>query len=282
MSRRIEILVLVMAALVVGACDESVQPVIQTDRPFTLYGYLNPLADTQAVRLYTIDGRLERTRPEPVDADMQIDELTTGNSWVLRDSIVQYASANYGFVFWSSFRPDHEETYRVTASRSDGASVTATVRTPPISTAEVLPTGASDFLLPVPVRFRNAPNLIDITATYVTDAGSQIIKYGVEQMDDPDGRIVELQFRRDTRQILLDALLLGQADVKFSFIRLRVVVTNPEWTPPGGFFDREVLVEPGTFSNVENGFGFVGAGYPLTFEFTPDDAVLAAAGFVID
>ena len=29
------------------------------DRAFTLYGYFNPMADTQAVRLYAIEGRLD-------------------------------------------------------------------------------------------------------------------------------------------------------------------------------------------------------------------------------
>ena len=286
MSNRPNIAFLGIVALLLAstlvACDESVQPVIQTDRPFTIYGYFNPEADTQAIRVYTIDGVLERTSPEPIDAVGSITNVSTGATYPLADSIVEFGSGMYGHVFWSPFAAAHEDLYRVEVTRSDGAGVSAEARVPPVATVEILPTNLADFELPIPVLYRDAPNLIDITAIYHTDAGFEIVHYGVEQAEVEDGRLVLLQFRRDTRRILFEALANGITEVNFARLEIRAVVTNPEWTPPGGFFDPNVLVEPGTFSNVENGFGFVGAGYPIELAFKPDDAILSAAGFNIN
>lgn len=286
MRNRQNIALPAIAALVIAstltACDESVQPVIQTSRPFTIYGYFNPEADTQAIRVYTVDGVLERTSPEPIDAVGNIINVSTGTTYPLADSVVLFDSGMYGHVLWAPFSATHEELYRVEVTRSDGAGVSAEARVPPVSTAEVLPTNIADFDLPVPVLYRGAPNLIDITATYHTDAGFEIVHYGVEQAAVDEGRLVVLQFRRDTRRILFEALANGITEVNFERLEIRAVVTNPEWTPPGGFFDPNVLVEPGTFSNVENGFGFVGAGYPIELAFKPDNTILAAAGFNIE
>lgn len=286
MYGRPQILPVAVSALLIGltltACDESVQPVIQTDRPYTIYGYFNPQADTQAIRVYTVDGILERTAPDPIDAVAQITNVTTGATYMLADSVVQFDSGMYGHVFWTPFTATHEDLYRVEVTRSDGAGVYAEARVPPVTTAEVLPTNLADFELPIPVLYRNAPNLIDITAIYHTDAGVEVVHYGVQQADVAEGRLVVLQFRRDTRRILFEALANGINEVNFARLEIRAVVTNPEWTPPGGFFDPNVLVEPGTFSNVENGFGFIGAGYPIELAFKPDDAILSSAGFNIN
>ena len=40
-----------------------------------------------------------------------------------------------------------------------------------------------------------------------------------------------------------------------------------------------MLVQPGLMSNVDNGFGFVGAGYRIELTWLPDDDVVARSGF---
>ena len=54
---------------------------------------------------------------------------------------------------------------------------------------------------------------------------------------------------------------------------------NAEWDPPGGVFDADVLVQPGTLSNVENGFGFVGAGYRLSSTWIPLDTIIVGDSY---
>lgn len=281
-NRRTYCSVLCVAALLAAGCEEAVEPVLQTNRPFTIYGYLNPLADTQAVRLYTIDGVLERTTPDPVDAAVTITDLARGTATTLRDSIVVFPSGNVGHVFWANLRPEYDSRYRVEARRSDDATSTAETVVPPAATTEVGEADLTSFELPIPVLFRNAPNLIDIVVTYYSTGGIEEVSYGVEQTDVSEGRVVLVTFWADTRDLLLRAFFNGISDVQLNRIVVRAVVTSEEWTPPGGVFDPDLLVEPGTFSNVDNGFGFIGSGYPLAVEFLPSDAALSIAGFDVD
>jgi hypothetical protein len=71
-------------------------------------------------------------------------------------------------------------------------------------------------------------------------------------------------------------------DKKFPFsnglalmgMELRVLIGNESWIPPGGEFDPNVLVQPGTLRNVQNGLGFVGAGYNQDFALYPSQQSL--------
>ncbi|MEM1126455.1 MAG: hypothetical protein AAGI71_07375 [Bacteroidota bacterium] len=67
--------------------------------------------------------------------------------------------------------------------------------------------------------------------------------------------------------------------IQIDGIFLSVVVANEAWNPPGGTFDPDVLIQPGTMSNVEQGFGFVGAGYPMEIFWLPPQDILERAGF---
>jgi hypothetical protein len=44
-----------------------------------------------------------------------------------------------------------------------------------------------------------------------------------------------------------------------SAMGLQIRVLDENWDPPEGIFDPEILAQPGTLSNVENGFGFFGS-----------------------
>ena len=62
--------------------------------------------------------------------------------------------------------------------------------------------------------------------------------------------------------------------IQFRDVTIRLIVANEAWNPPDGEFDPDVLVQPGLLSNVENGFGFVGAGYRLTGFWAPEDTIM--------
>ena len=52
-------------------------------------------------------------------------------------------------------------------------------------------------------------------------------------------------------------------------VLMRVMVVSDDWIPPGGIWDQEVLAQPGTFSNVNDGFGFVGSSGRFSVEWIP-------------
>ena len=65
-------------------------------------------------------------------------------------------------------------------------------------------------------------------------------------------------------------------------IELRLLVASEDWDPPGGTFDPDVLVQPGAFSNVENGFGFFGGGFTVSERWTPNIDLLRTIGYTFE
>jgi hypothetical protein len=128
-------LVLLAAGLAAG-CDQPFDPYAEhTAGPFAIYGYLDLRADTQWVRLTPIRQNL-LTEPGPIDATVTLEHLGTGRVVTLRDSIVPFTDRVLGGVgythnFLTTERLEPEATYRLVATRSDGASTTATVEIPP-------------------------------------------------------------------------------------------------------------------------------------------------------
>lgn len=272
---------MVLAGLLFGltACETGVDPVIETDVPFSMYGLFNPLSDTQAVRVYPVDGTLIRNSGGALGAIVTSTNLDTGEQHSWTDSVVTFDNGEIGHVFWSDLQVDFEERYRLVVERADGRQSEVSTVVPPFTNVVAEEGDAGTFELPIPVTWDRAPNLIDITVTYRTTGGVSVAEYGIRQTEVDGGRQVIINFREDTRQILLEAIVGGSGPVRFDEIEVSAVVTNSDWVPPDGRFDPNILVEPGTFSNVENGFGFVGSGYRTTIQFRPTDEMLIAAGF---
>jgi len=278
--------VLLLTVALTTGCEESVNPVLGTDRAFTLYGFFNPQADTQAVRIFAIEGRLELTRPEPLDAKVVSMDLQRSQQQVWQDSVVQYESERYGHVFWSEFRAEFEHRYRLEVVRSDGARAQVEVTVPPLSEPLLLPPIIAPRFVFYPVLWQQAPRVNNIRARYYTNCGTYTFDYGLDGQEQVDGgTVVTVDLSQDARLIFQEVFFdpsCAIQELRLGEIELIVLVTNAEWVPPTGVYDAELLVEPGTFSNVENGFGFVGAGYPASFRLVPSESALLAAGFFVD
>ncbi len=263
------------------ACEEMVDPSNTTDFVFTMYGLFNPTTDSQAVRVFPIEALLDFTRPEPIDAIVSSIDLTTGEEREWRDSLILFSTSEYGHVFWSPFRAEYEHRYRLEVRRSDGVRAEVTTTVPPYTEPEVNEPDPGVFELIAPVSWVGAPRLIDIRVTYFSNAGTFTRRYGIEQETVGDAQVVNVQFRADTREILIKAFRSKVSPVVLSRVKIEAVVAGDDWIPPGGVFDANVLVEPGMFSNVTNGFGFVGSGYETSVIWVPSDEVLDAAGFFV-
>ncbi len=276
---------LLLALALLMGCEEDVNPVVGTDHAFTVYGFFNPKADTQAVRLFNIEGRLEPTRPEPLDARVISVDLQQGDQRVWEDSVVQFAAFSYGHVYWSKFRAAFEHRYRLEVQRSDGVAAQVEVDVPPLSEPMLLTPTVAPAFVRIPVLWQRAPRLNRIQVRYVTNCKSFDFTYGLDQEQVPGGSVATIRFSEDARSIFDQVIFIEACnvrDLRLIEVRMTVLVTNEGWFPPTGVYDPELLVEPGTFSNVENGFGFVGAGYPTSFTWTPPDSIITAAGFFID
>lgn len=286
--------ILIVSAALLGGCETSVDPVVGTERAFSLYGVLQPRADTQWVRVYPIEDQLTPTPPTPLDASVTSTLLETGQTQTWRDSVIQDPSGNNAHVFWHPFRVAHGRTYQLEVTGPRGRTLVevavpdsaALILQPP----EVTPTGVF-----TPVLINSAvPRLLHLEVEYYfqydfseNQAGSPLLRatrsYAGAQRREDGGWVVPINLVRDFLILReqLDAAdlwnpLHGLVMVNMT---LRLAVVNDEWNPPGGTFDADALAQPGTMSNVENGFGFVGAGYRLEETWTPDIETLTRAGW---
>lgn len=284
------VLMAVVTLQVLSGCEESVNPVLGTDQQFTFYGFINPTADTQAVRIFDIDDRLRQTTDDPLDAVVFMIDQQSGERVEWRDSVVHFLNGSIGHVFYTGFRPSFDRGYRLVAEAPDGLETEALIHTPPRANPaleniisapgnvliEIDWVGAPRILQAEVVyylrsRIRNDPRIFEKTVTLPTgligrsEGGAFMVR--AEPSRDIGLLYELLSLRPGIDEIALDSMGIG------------AFVAGEEWDPPTPGFDPELLVQPGTFTNVTNGFGFVGSGYLDTFVYVPTDEVRQNAGF---
>ena len=282
--------------LLFSACSESVETRLELEYPFSVFGIINPKADTHAVRIFEIKQNIALVHPDPIDANVTTTRMHDGQTFTWRDSVIQLGDGDYRHVYWSEFNAAGAETYHLKVTRSDGAQTEAVTTIPPPVTLKVL---EPDTLIPgqalMPLLIEGAPpTLPRIDVEYVLvglDASGTnpifrpvMLNYQGLATPDPDGFLLNIDLQEDYRSIF--KLFDADDDVSTTIIELRemnvtVHIGDSEWISPVGFFDEDFLVEPGSFSNVTNGFGYFGSGYTESISFRPPLALLRRTGFYI-
>ena len=282
---------------VLGGCDTSVDPVLGTEKAFSMYGVLRPRADSQWLRVYPVEDRLTPTAPESLAVTVTSTETERGRTRTWTDSLIREDDGRYAHVFWTPTRVEYGRTYRLAVTGDDGRAARTTVTVPPNAALALQePEAEADPVL-VPVRVTRAvPRLINLEVEYYvqydlpenvggTDdpAARLTVSYDTTQRRVEGGWVVPIDLSADylrLRERLRNADLWNPAvGLVMRNMTLRLEVANEAWAPPGGDFDPNVIVEPGAMSNVEGGFGFVGAGYRLRVQWTPAVEVLEQAGW---
>ena len=291
MKRLISLVLVLIIGIAGGGCEESIAPFLETNRYFTIYGYLDTGADVQYVRVEPLRRLIDPPPPGPIDAEVSITELETGQVITWTDSLVTFDNDIYGHVYYANFTPVHNYTYRLDVRRSDGATTSATTTVPPNVEALIndpfsqtaggfsrygqrilWPTvDFKPFSVQVWYRFgRNRPNqpFRDIFLPY-TDEDIGALQDGLWN--------IVLDLSEDRRMLFESAGIdPEQSGAEFPLtlysIGVQVASTDGQWRPPNGIFDAEILIQPGVLSNVEDGFGFFGSVAQLKTEwtFTPD------------
>lgn len=279
---------------VTSACRDDVTAVLGTDLPFSVYGVLSPETDTQWVRVFPIEDRLIPSQPERLDAVVRSLDVQAGAERTWHDTLFVGPEGLYGYFFWAPFAAEYGHTYRLSVTRSDGATVRAEATVPPrselviVQNPQAYPTsqfalvrGGAAHFLNVQVRYHVQYGFgVGVDTVFVVRYDRQEEAVGADtqfRIDlANDHRHIEEALRRARRwDPFFGVVLLG--------LRIRLIVADPQWAPPGDAidFDPNLLGEPGVLTNVENGFGFVGAGYSLSRSWIPENAMLLRAGFKI-
>lgn len=121
-------------ALVLSACEESIEPLQPTEMAYSIHGYLDALADTQWIRVTPFRTSILST-PDPVDATVVLEDLASGRMIELVPTLFRQGSPNFGdtlfaYNFRTSEQIDHSATYRLVARRSDGSVTSSVVAIP--------------------------------------------------------------------------------------------------------------------------------------------------------
>ena len=288
--RRLSLLALAAVGLLhVAGCSDAVDPTLGTDQVFSLYGYLDPAADRQAIRVVPIGQTIDEAAPEVLDAVVTSTEAGSGETVTWRDSVVTYRDGSLGHVFVADFTPTPGGRVTVDVAASDGRTATVEVDVPPLARSEIGAPFNVGALTNYPVTVRNVPRVIGGTLRlYVTGlptapADTSTLVVPVEEYDirqeGPDWVVVvpfllAVQDYLETNNLFGIGLALIEAE-------FAPFVTNAAWAVPPGGFDLDAIVEPGSFSNVAGGFGFVGAGYEAPVRWVPSVSTQARAGFSV-
>lgn len=281
--------VISLALLALG-CEESLSPDGGVEEPFTMYGVLSPQLDTQTVRLFLPENMPTLDDGKYLEVDVQSVDLETGERHRWMDSATTAIDGQPGRVFWSPLDVEFGRRYRIEAIReSDGARSFAEVRVPPRVTLRLDETDAPllevhiegdafRLLKPVAVYEVSRPRRHPDTGEFQPMLTYEVAYTGREKPSE-QGWAVTFNMIVDATEV--NYLYNGEicrgpgcggecyaAEGRSNYVFLerlgiRALVANPQWDPPGGVFDPNVLAQPGVLSNVENGFGFVGAGYEL-------------------
>ena len=295
---------LVLGVLTASAgCDESVDPIVGSDIPFTLWGFLNAATDTQYVRVFPVTDQLIPDPSDGLDARVVSTNLTTGERREWTYEAVRFDSLISGHFFWSPFRAEYEHRYRLEVIRSDGETSSVEVSVPSEVDFDIqVDLGNTD----IPVEIRGeVPNLVGVRVTYhaanvppmlAWPAGTPIaaavqlpvtIVYDdvVERVE--GGWRLVINMARDFtgvqsvygRNCLITVVDQSAPDIWLRQMEFTALAADSSWAPPGGVFDPNALAVPGTFSNVENGYGFFGAGQGVRQDWTPSVQTSLAAGY---
>ena len=260
-----------VALMLFSACEEAVNPILESDRNYTMFGTLDMEQDTQYVRVERIRETLDAGDPSPLGVRFTSTDLETGAELEWRDSLVTFSDGSVGHVFYTPLRVIPGHRYRIEIEDAVEPSPTwAETTVPeivePVVNPEEVQGGAGGVvgsgmqqilwqnLTKRPFRVDSWYRFMVADRTPFVDV---VLPY--EPASGPGGDAawqVTLDLRKD--RLTLDTLVQVR-ETPLVGLGLTLTVLDEAFVPPGGVFDPEVLVQPGTFSNVQNGFGFIGS-----------------------
>jgi len=276
-----------LALLLLVGCSDAVDPTLGTDQAFSLYGYLDPTADRQAIRVVPITGAIEADTAAVLDLTVTSTEPETGRTAVWRDSVVTYRDGSIGHVFVADYTPTPDARVEIDVRATDGGRAGVGVQTPPLARPSVgEPTEAAAGTYPITIE--GVPRVLGGTLRVIvtglpgtTEPSALDIPVGQLEIGGAGGTwTLAVPFLEATRAHLLE-IGLYRAGLSLVEAEFSPFVANEAWAVPPRGFDLDAIVEPGTFSNVTGGFGFVGAGYRAPVRWVPSTSVQNLAGFAV-
>jgi hypothetical protein len=283
--------VLVTMVMTLTACEETVDPILDSDRQLTLWGTLDMNADVQFLRVIPIREVLDVRFAETPELEVISIDLDNGETVVWQDSVISFLGSNPGLLFYTPLRVVPTHTYRIEVRSPDLEFVTSAVTTIPmipeveifeervtrsISNQGFFVSGLQDVkwsgINRMPHKIEHWYRFLEFGSAGFTDF---LLPYVP-----PDIRLNEERAELDMTLNLVRHRDSIQKYIRIPAVRLvgmgqTITVLDEDFRPPGGEFEIELLAQPGTLSNVEHGFGFVGSVGRFSTEWMISDSSAA-------
>lgn len=298
---------LLLGAAVLWGCDTTVDLADEPSRAFTLWGSLTPQRDTQSVKVFPMGTRLEPVPGEALEARLTSEHLESGRTRTWRDSVVIEDDGDLAHVFWAPFTAEYGASYHLEVFSARQGTARTTVTVPSRVEAEAVPVQrvegalragiripeeATEVIPEADLRYRvqiDTPRLGRNPPLAARDL-TRIIELPTPVERESGGWRVPILLEEDAVRVddrvavLREELGLGEPGgpcCRLDLQRLQagVRIVNAVWTFPGDSIDVSVVAQPDVRSNVENGFGLVGAGYTEWVDVPVGDSIAAEAGF---
>lgn len=262
-------MLVLIAALALSACDNSVQPLVEgAEGQFSVFGHLDSAADTQFVRLEPVLIAPGAPRPS-LNRTLVIttDDQGQEQEWTYRAQTLE--DGTIGDVWFSEFRPIPGHTYLLEALSAEGVSVTARASIPQAPRlAPGLPRGDTLTLMQNVRLLGQDLDPLRLTVLYDVrlpdeEFPSRVpVDYGKGNGPSGEGWGLDVFLRRDQATVLASLnRAVTDRGVTLVQIGVRAELLSPEWSSPAPL--------P---ANISNGRGFFGAigRYDLTWSLTSD------------
>lgn len=293
---------LIAGLALLGGCDTSVDLPEDPPRAFSMWGTITPERDTQTVKVFPMGAQLTELPAEPLEATFTSENLETGRIRSWRDSVMREADGERVHVYWASFTAEHGHTYRFELADARRGTSRAEVTVPEQVDLELLPPrpviGRVQFHIP-----GDAPNVVpEAELDYLVQIGGANPREGLTTNDvrttvrirhpiSGAGDGWRVQIPLEDHAVTIDGRVGGLRQkygltylgpcCKLELVQLtaHVRIVNQEWQFPGDTLGVTPVTQPGVRSNVENGFGMIGAGYTASVVVPVSDSLAKASRF---
>jgi len=229
-SKIILVFLAITCLFALTSCEEDVQVNLGIDRPFSVWGVLNPTVPVNGIRVFEILPTIQVLQRDAIDAVVEVTNLTTGIMETWQDSVVTLRDGDFRHVYWSDTPIEYNHSYEIVTRRSDGEQVKATVTVPDSVRLEVVPddsTQISEIFVPIEV-IGSPPNLTKVIVTYTvtgqdvfsrTEVFAEIpLSYtGTQEITDR-GFSIPIELRRDLNRI---GTVLAEEEIILEIAQLR-------------------------------------------------------------
>lgn len=129
-----------------SACDNTIEPYSERANTYSIYGYLAESRQRQFIRVKPLDAPLSGEEARSMEATVQLENLSEGDTERLKDSVVYFEDQEATVIthnFWTDAPIEPETKYRVVVDHPDRVPTTATTTTPSSVRARTDPDSAN-------------------------------------------------------------------------------------------------------------------------------------------